>query len=91
MDFNILQMLIVTQLFKTIPILLCEPNFHCRVHKSPSLEPVACQINAVDGLTIAYFSTRFEIPKCKAVTVQDWTGPACYRSLKFPDFKTVGK
>jgi hypothetical protein len=28
--------------------------------------------------------------KGKAISLQDWTDPECCRSLKLPDFKTIG-
>jgi hypothetical protein len=28
--------------------------------------------------------------KCKAIPLQAWTGPEGSRSLRFPDFKTIG-
>ena len=54
MNFNSLQMLNANQLFKIIPIPLCEPIFHYRVHKSPLLDPIPCQITAVHGLVNVY-------------------------------------
>jgi len=85
MVFNILQMLIVTQLFKTIPIRLCEPNFHYLVHNSPLLDPLSCRINAVHGLTNVYSCTHFKLLKYKVIAVHAWTGPAGYWSLRLPD------
>ena len=35
-------------------------------------------------------SKIYRTDKGKAISLQVWTGPEVYRSLRIPDFKTIG-
>jgi len=59
MKQSVLGELVVAQLFKVFPTYLWNPKVHYRVHKSPPLGHVLCQMNSVITPKHNFFKINF--------------------------------